>query len=243
MIDIKSDKFALTVNNLSLNEIKEIQPSDLHIFDNVHTNLIDEIFYHFLSTRIELAGINDFFFDRDPQNPNQKQIIIELNNYSILHPTDNIFTVKIANNNTLEFFSKTKNSEIPIKLKTDISKPFLQIKEFITLVLQKISSEYTQSDDKYIKDYEREIKKHVISEIPVHITASVPLSIEVTKRNFWCNPPLLKIILGNYLFECGYENFDIDFSKEKDSILTSCEKYILNERTTGNYEKQKNNRL
>jgi len=238
--DLDSVKFMHTISEIGFGTFSEINVNDLH-FMNIQDGhlLLREIFYHFIKTRLELGGFHDFYYDRDKEDT----ITIELNDYTILHPLKYIFTVNIADDNSLIFIFTNEKNNMPFSMTASKDKPFSQIAEFVNLAFNQVLIAYSHNDKKYINDYKKKVIKHIKSEIPKHITDAVPLSVDVIKKELWCNPPLLNIILGDYVYECGYEDFDLDFSSKKKDILISCEKYILNHRTNGNFNIQKNNRL
>lgn len=237
--DLDSVKFMRTISNIGFGTFSDIIMRDLHFVNIQNVDILREVFYHFINTRLEFAGFSDFYYRLD----NEHQITIELNYYNVLHPLKYIFEVHIAEDNTLSFIFKNKEIEIPFSLTIDKDKPFSQINEFVNFAFNQVLIAYSRGDEKYIKDYKKKVIKHIKLEIPQQITDVVPLSVEVIKKELWCNPPLLNITLGDYVYECGYEDFDFDFATKKDDILISCEKYILNHRTNGNFGIQKNNRL
>lgn len=237
--DLDPVKFMHTVSKIGFGTFSEIDLNDINFINIQNKYLLREIFYHFINTRLELAGFSGFYYRRD----DEQQITIELNDYDILHPLKYIFEVHISEDNTLSFIFKNKQNETTFSLTTAKDKPFSQIGEFVNLAFNQVLIAYSQSDKKYIKDYKKKVIKHIKSEISQQITDVVPLSVDVIKKELWCNPPLLNITLGDYVYECGYEDFDFDFSTKKDDILISCEKYILNHKTNGNFAIQKNNRL
>lgn len=232
-------KFMHTISEIGFGSFSKIDVGDLHFINIQNKHLFQAIFYHFINTRLELGGFYDFYYQRDEEDT----ITIELNDYIVLHPLKYIFTVKIADDNSLNFIFTNKEITMPFSMKSAKDKPFSQIVEFVDLAFNQVMTAYSHNDKKYIKDYKKKVIKYIKSEIPKHITEAVPLSVDVIKKELWCNPPLLKITLGDYVYECGYEDFDFDFATKKEDILISCEKYILNHRTNGNFNIQKNNRI
>lgn len=236
--DLDSIKFMHTISQIDFGSFSDVDINDLNFINIQNKHLLSEIFYYFINTRFELGGFNDCYYQRD-----EDIITIELNDSTVLHPLKYIFKVRIAEDNSLSFMFKNKEINMPFSMTAGTDKPFSQIVEFVNLAFNQVLIAYSHNDKKYIKDYQKTVIKHIKSEIPKNITGAVPLSVDVIKKELWCNPPLLNIKLGDYVYECGYEDFEFDFENKKDDILISCEKYILNHRTNGNFNIQKNNRL